>query len=246
VARRAAKITAERKQNGFVLVLDAGNSLTGDTDPARKTRGQTSIEVMNKLGYDALAVGAQDLGLGADVLQKRISEAQFAVLSANAIVSATGKLVATPFVLRKTDGHTLALIGLSNGGTKEILVRDPVQSIQAVLAEIANTADIVIVLSHAGAVVDQNIADTVPGIDLIVSGGEPALQAPWRSAKTGALVLRADQATPGHAGRVLGVGQFTFDPRGHLAEQKWQSVPLTPEIADDPAITTWVQQQTSR
>jgi 5'-nucleotidase/UDP-sugar diphosphatase len=247
VARRATRIAQEREKGGFLLVLDAGDSLVGDQDPATKTQGQTSVAAMNLMGYDALALGPQDLALGLDVLRQRIVEAEFAVLSANAVVSATGELLASPYLLRVFDGHKVAIVGLSGReGTPEIAVLDPLGTIQAVVAEVATQADVVILLSHAGASVDQRIAEAVPGVDLIVSGGRFEFATPWRSEKTGTLVVHADQASPGHAGRRLGIAELTFDVQGQLVEQSWQRLDLTPEIVDDPAMATWVQQQMGR
>jgi 2',3'-cyclic-nucleotide 2'-phosphodiesterase (5'-nucleotidase family) len=247
VARRATRIAQERNKGGAVLLLDAGDSLVGDQDPARKTQGQTSVAAMNLLGYDAMALGPQDLALGPAVLQQRMAEARFAFLSANAVVSATGKLAATPFVIRELGGHKVALVGLSGGnGTSEIAVRDPVETAKSVVVQVKGQADVVILLSHAGASVDRQIADAVPGIALIVSGGPLVMPAPWRSEKTGTLVVHADEAQPGHAGRVMGVATLAFDPRGELVKQDWQSVALVDSIPDDPAMATWVQQQSSR
>lgn len=224
-------------------MLDAGDSLVGDQDPARRTQGQTSITAMNMMSYTAMALGPQDLALGPAVLRQRMAEARFAILSANAVVSATGRPVATPYIIRELGGHRVAIVGLSGGkDTAEIAVRDPTQTAQAMVTELAGQADIVILLSHAGAAVDQQMADTVSGVDLIVSGGAPMLAAPWRSEKTGALVVRADQASPGHAGRVLGIARLSFDSRGQVVGQTWQALPLSPEIADDPAMTAWVNQ----
>ena len=61
VARRATAISLERQRAEHVLVLDAGNSLLNDRDPARKTKGQTSVEAMNRMGYNAVALGMLDL-----------------------------------------------------------------------------------------------------------------------------------------------------------------------------------------
>jgi 5'-nucleotidase len=254
VARRATKITQERQQNEFVLVLDAGDSLTGDQDPARKTLGKSSVEVMNRLGYDALALGPKDLALGLTTLRQRIAEAQFAVLSANAVVAATGELVAQPYVVRAFAGHRVAVVGLSGTSSLEgsgsatgpITARDPLATAQKVMAELQGQADVIILLSHAGPQVDQQIADAVPGIAAIVGGGPGALAEPWRSAKTGTLLFHADQAQSGHAGRVVGVGRLTFDPQGKLTAYTWQAVQLGPDIVDDPAMAAWVQQQMSR
>ena len=244
MARRATKIAEERAKSEFVLVLDAGDSLVGDRDPARKTQGQTSVEIMNRLGYDAMALGPQDLALGLPVLQKRIAEAQFTLLSANAVVSATGKLVAVPYLLREFAGHHIAIVGLSGGsGTSEITVRDPLATAKATVANLKDQADVIILLSHAGPSVDQQIADSVPGITAIVGGGPGGRPAPIVSKLTGTPILHADTPSPGHAGRLLGIGQFTFDAEGRITAQSWRRVALDPTIADDPATAAWVKEQ---
>jgi 5'-nucleotidase len=243
VARRATQIAEVRANNEHVLVLDAGDSLVGDQDPARETQGQTSVEVMNRLGYDAMALGPGDLGLGPAILRQRIREARFAVLSANAVETATGELLAKPYVVREFAGHRVAIVGLSGGpGTDEITVRDPLATAQEVVAELEGQADVVILLSHAGATTDQQIAEAVAGIAAIVSGGPAARQTAWRGEKTGTLLLHADQASPGHAGRVLGIARLVFNASGNLTDYTWQPVALGPEIADDPATTEWLRQ----
>jgi 5'-nucleotidase/UDP-sugar diphosphatase len=244
VARRATEIAQTRQQGGYSLLLDAGDSLTGDVDPARKSQGQTSVTVMNMLGYDAMALGPQDLSLGLSVLQQRMAEAKFAVLSANAVVSATGELLAKPYVIREFGGRKVAIFGLAGGsGTAEIAVRDPQKTAETIVLQLASQADAVILLSHAGENVDQKIADTVPGIALIVSSGPFALAMPWRSEKTGTFIVHADEAVSGHAGRRIGIATLTFEPSGKVGLPNWQRVELGPEIADDPAMTEWVKKQ---
>ena len=244
MARRATKIAQTRQQGGFTLVLDAGDSLIGDADPARKSQGQTSVTAMNMLGYDAMALGPQDLSLGLSVLQQRTAEAKFAVLSANAIISATGELLAKPYVIRDFGGRKVAIVGLSGGnGTAEIAVRDPFKTAQTIVAQLAGQADIIILLSHAGETVDQKIADAVPRIALIVSSGPFALAMPWHSEKTGAFIVHADEATSGHAGRRIGIATLASDPSGKVSMPNWQRVDLGPEIADDPVMAEWVKKQ---
>jgi 2',3'-cyclic-nucleotide 2'-phosphodiesterase (5'-nucleotidase family) len=244
VARRATKIAQTRQQGEFSLLLDAGDSLTGDTDPARKSQGQTSVTVMNMLGYDAMALGPQDLSLGLAVLQQRMAEAKFAVLSANAAISATGELLAKPYVIRDLGGRKVAIVGLSGGnGTAEIAVRDPFKTAQTIVAQLAGQADVVILLSHAGETVDQKIADAVPRISLIVSSGPFALAMPWHSEKTGTFIVHADEATSGHAGRRIGIAMLASDPSGKVSLPNWQHVDLGPEIADDPVMAEWVKKQ---
>jgi 2',3'-cyclic-nucleotide 2'-phosphodiesterase (5'-nucleotidase family) len=202
---------------------------------------------MNRMGYDALVLGPKDLALGSAVLKQRIAEAKFAVLSANAVLSATGELLAKPYVVREFAGHRVAIVGLSGGpATVDIAVRNPLETAKKVTDEAAKEADIVILLSHAGPKLDQQIADTVSGIAMIVSGGPGALQEPRVSTKTGTPIYHADAASSGHAGRMLGVAVLEFTPQGELTSQTWQSVSLGPEIADDPAMAAWVQEQMKR
>jgi 2',3'-cyclic-nucleotide 2'-phosphodiesterase (5'-nucleotidase family) len=200
---------------------------------------------MNMMGYDGMALGPQDLALGLEVIRQRITEAEFAMLSANAVVSVSGALVAPAYKLHEFNGHTVAIAGLSgDGGTSEIAIRDPMESARIVVADLATKADVIVLLSNAGTLVDQKIAEEIPGIDLIISGGKFLLNTPWRSAVTGTLILHADQASAGHAGRRLGIAQLTFDGAGHMFEHKWQRLTLGPVIASDPATEKWVKEQT--
>ena len=219
----------------------------GDQDPARKTQGETSVAAMNLMDYDAMALGPNELALGLSVLRQRIAEAEFAVLSADAVLSDTGELVAVPYTLRAFDGYQVAIIGLSGGGgVPGILILDPLETAQNVVAQVMPLADVIILLSHAGTSIDQQIAENVPGIDLIIGGGKFELATPWRSEKTGTLILHADEASPGHAGRRLGIVRLTFDTQGQLVEQAWQRLDLSQDIPEDPEMMDWVWQQMGR
>jgi 2',3'-cyclic-nucleotide 2'-phosphodiesterase (5'-nucleotidase family) len=191
-----------------------------------------------------MALGSTDLALGLETLGQRVDQAEFAILSANAVVSATGELVAAPYLLRQFDEHLVAIIGLSGGsGTQEIAIHDPLDAARKAVDEIAPRADIIILLSHAGPSVDQQIANTVPGFDLIISGGKFQFPSPWHSEETGTLVIHADEASLGHAGRRLGIARLVFDDQGRLVEEQWQRLELGAEIPDDLAMRSWVSQQ---
>jgi 2',3'-cyclic-nucleotide 2'-phosphodiesterase (5'-nucleotidase family) len=107
-------------------------------------------------------------------------------------------------------------------------------------------ADVIILLSTAGQGIDQQIAEKIPGIDLIISGDANQLTTPWQSEKTGTLVLRADTSSPGHAARRVGIAHLAFDEQGQLVGQHWEQLSLGPDIADDPKVTKWVQEQLVR
>ena len=172
MARRATVIREERNKGQRILVLDAGASLLNDRDPAKTTLGKSSIETMNLMGYDAMALGLLDISpLGLSELRQRMAEAKFPMLSANAYISGTTELVTKPYIVIEMEDHRVGILGLTEAGsTDEVMATDPIQAAREQIPELRRQADIIIVLSHAGPETDQQIADQVPGIAVIVSG----------------------------------------------------------------------------
>jgi 5'-nucleotidase/UDP-sugar diphosphatase len=199
---------------------------------------------MNLLGYDAAVVGEGDLAqLGAEIVRQRMAEAAFPFLSANAYVEDTGERLAKPYEITQVGGISIALVGLTGAAEIDgIDIIDPVSAAHEVVASLADAAEVLILISHAGLDINEQIAREVRGIDVIVSGGGQRLTMTAEMNTGQATVVQADAATPGHAGRRLGIGTFGFDGEGQLQGQQWASLPLTPDIADDPAIVQWVAQ----
>ena len=84
MARRATLIDGVRADADHSLVLDAGNALINDRQPAVRTRGATSVDALNRMGYDAVALGLTDVTqLSLDELRARLAEARFPMVSAN-------------------------------------------------------------------------------------------------------------------------------------------------------------------
>ena len=248
MARRATVIKEARASGRPVLVLDAGNSLVpiengaGAAEPAQRTRGQTSVEALNRLGYDAVALGANDALLGRDDLSRRIAEARsFVFVSANLFDKSTGRLLAQPFIVKRVGGHRIALVGITGRVPEDLdlSVRDGLETAHEYVARVRSQADIVILLSTAEAEVNQAIAQQVPGVDLIISGGSEARPGAMPVGQ-GTLIVQADMSSPGDAGRYLGRLTVEFDRSGALGKYTWSSVELNPSVADDPDIAAWV------
>lgn len=243
VARRATLIKQARTDNGAVLVVDAGDSLIGDMEPAMRTQGASSVEAMNRMEYDAAVLGPADLSLGPEVVKQRIAEAEFPFLSADMTVAATGEPVAPGYALLTVAGRRVAVAGITAApNLNGFAAADPFAAAQRVAGEVAGRADALILLSHAAAEVNQRIADEIPGIAAIVEGGALPRAEPWVSAKTGAPIYHADWPSSGHAGRMMGVATLRLDD-GKLLAQKWRGVPLDPKIKEDAEMAAWAQQQ---
>jgi 2',3'-cyclic-nucleotide 2'-phosphodiesterase (5'-nucleotidase family) len=225
-----------------MLVLDAGAALLNDRDPARQTRGKISIELMNLLGYDAMALGLLDVApLHLDELRQRIGEAKFPVLSANTYVTATNELLTKPYVVLQVADHHVGILGLTDiGSTDEVVIKDPVAAARERVPELQRQADIIIVLSHAGLEADRQIAEQVPGIAVIVGAHGQRLEEPFVAQATGTVIYSADASTFGHAGENMGMAHLAFDKTGQMQKQEWQRLTLNADITDDPQVLEWL------
>ena len=214
-----------------------------DRHPAKITRGETSIEAMNLMGYDAMALGSLDVSaLTRDELRQRISEADFAVLSANAYIADTQELLADPYIVIEMADHRVGILGLTDAvSVEDVSVTDPLQAAQSWLPELQGKADIIIVLSHAGLEVDQVIAERIPGIDVIVSGRSMTSDVPIIVQRTGTVLLHADTPQIGGAGERVGVAHLSFDKDGHLLRHDWTKIILTSDYAEDSEMNSWMR-----
>lgn len=230
-----------RENSSNVLVLDAGDALIRDRPPALRSKGKSSIELMNMMGYDAMALGAGDLALlGVDIVRQRMDEARFPFLSANVVLTETGQLLALPYVIREVQGRRIAIIGLTEEvRLPDVEIRDPVTSLHKVIEDLQGKADIRVLLSHAGFETNQEIAREAPDVDLIISGGGQGFTSEPQFGGGRLPLVHADTSSTGHAGRRVGVGSWWFGDGGQLVALDWKIVALEPHIPDDPDMARW-------
>lgn len=103
LSNRANRLRNEKPS----LLLSAGDMIQGN-NWANLSHGESVIELMNLMRFDAMVVGNHEFDFGQDVLKKRISEAKFPVLGANV----EGLDVLKPYVIKELDGIRIAIIGV--------------------------------------------------------------------------------------------------------------------------------------
>lgn len=100
------------------LILSGGDNWTG---PAISTwfEGESTVEVMNAMEYDASAIGNHEFDFKVDGLYERIDQAVFPYLSANIRDKADGGIpdFATPYIIKDIDGIMVGIIGLTTTTT---------------------------------------------------------------------------------------------------------------------------------
>ncbi|CUA82308.1 2',3'-cyclic-nucleotide 2'-phosphodiesterase/5'-or 3'-nucleotidase, 5'-nucleotidase family [Gulbenkiania indica] len=181
------RIRAEVKaQGGYTLLLDGGDVNTGVPE-SDLLDAEPDFKGMNKLGYDAMAVGNHEFDKPLSVLKKQARWADFPLLSAN--VYQGGQRLFKPYQIFNLGGIKVAVMGLTTDDTwklvnpdniKGVEFRNPIEEASRLVPELRAQADVVIAATHMGhyedgrhgvnAAGDVEMARAVKGIDLIVGG----------------------------------------------------------------------------
>ena len=182
IARLAAVIKAERARGTKVLVTCGGDvispSLLSGID-----KGAHMIELLNGLGLDAMALGNHEFDFGPDVARRRIAEARFPVLSANAREPGGGLVAgAKASVMVAAGRFKIGIFGLTTASTATKASPGDVYFLPAaeVAAEQARAlraagADLVVALAHAN--VEEDAALLARGdVDILLSGDDHLLR----------------------------------------------------------------------
>lgn len=177
----AEMVNRERARNpkGTIL-LSAGDMFQG-TPVSNLFHGRPVIDMMNMLHFDAMALGNHEFDWGRDVLADIVREAAFPVVSAN-IVDKKGQYLpgVRPYAIVQRKGLKVAVIGLTTPETpfstkmdnvSGLTFLDPKKVLPGLIKEVRDKgARIVVLLTHLGLPDDRQLAEAVPGIDVIVGG----------------------------------------------------------------------------
>jgi 2',3'-cyclic-nucleotide 2'-phosphodiesterase (5'-nucleotidase family) len=187
LARRGAWVQSVHETSGHSLLLDSGDlffdkyhkAISVENVAAQSEKAHLILKCYNLLGYDALGIGDDDLSLGKDFLVDLSKNAGFPFISSNLVDQETGQALFPTYVIQETGGLRIGIFSLlsanffsneSDSRTKGIALRDPLEEAKSILSEIRPQADLVVLLSHLGYISDIELAEILPGIDVIVGG----------------------------------------------------------------------------
>ncbi|MDU0206209.1 5'-nucleotidase C-terminal domain-containing protein [Paenibacillus sp. MAH-36] len=171
------------------VVVDGGDAWQG-TLISNTTNGQSVMDTMAQVKYDAAAIGNHEFDFGRDVLINNIKNAKFPILGANIIDTKTGKRVdwTQPYVIIEKDGLKIGIIGFATpqttSTTKSTNIEglsfvDPVPLAKELSAELrAKGVDIIMVTSHLPGEQNQKSAEIISELaDLAKGTGNGTLDA---------------------------------------------------------------------
>jgi sulfur-oxidizing protein SoxB len=167
-----------------VLFMDSGDTWQG-TGVALKTGGEAIVKAQNYLGVDVM-VGHWEFTYGKERVKELIDMLDAKFISQNVIgddpfADEFEELIFEPYTIENRGGHKIGIIGQSFPFTSTANPKEftegwsfglRLDTLQEYVDELRNDhkVDCVVVLSHDGFSVDQEVARKVNGIDFILSG----------------------------------------------------------------------------
>jgi 2',3'-cyclic-nucleotide 2'-phosphodiesterase (5'-nucleotidase family) len=184
-----------RESEKGILVLDSGDLLFkrfSNPIPENELKGMGEkayliIESLNLMGYDAIGIGEDDLSLGKDFLMEISKKANFPFLSSNFFDETSGNTLFQSSIIKEVNGLHLGIFSLLSPEfftgpfdprKKGLMIRQPIEVAQEMVKELKPKTDLILLLSHLGYVKDIELAQTVPGINIIV-GGHTGINLPY-------------------------------------------------------------------
>lgn len=167
-----------------LLVVDSGDLLfkkfivpvSGDEVRTATEKAQFIIEAFNLMGYGALGIGDDDLSLGKNFLIEISRKANFPFLSGNLFDEESGRLLFQPYLVKEVNGLRVGIFSLlspdffdpADPRTKGLIIKPPSEVAESMVKELRPKTDLIILLSHLGYPKDVELAQALPGIQIIV------------------------------------------------------------------------------
>lgn len=184
IATLSAYVKNARKEDENTLWLDAGDTFHG-LPIINISRGENMVKLLNAAGVDAFAPGNHDFNYSAERLEELAKECKFSVLCTNIFWKKNGERLFNAYkIFTLKNGVKVGVFGLTTPDT--IVKANPVYmdklnfldifaKTREVVKVLKPECDIIIGLTHLGvsgndSVKSIDIAEQVPGIDVIIDG----------------------------------------------------------------------------
>ncbi|KAL2081870.1 hypothetical protein ACEWY4_021688 [Coilia grayii] len=260
VARRHTKISELRKTEPNVLLLDGGDQFQG-TVWFNFYKGAEAAYFMNKLRYDAMALGNHEFDNGWEGLVKPfLQDVNCTILSANIKpdVSMAPQVDGHyfPFKIFQLGSEKVAVVGYTSRETPALSMPGPHLRFENEISALETQVDKlttlgvnkIIALGHSGFTVDKEIAAKVKGVDVVIGGHTntflytgtppstevPAGPYPYMVKSQDGRQVPVVQAYA--FGKYLGHLKVTFDNSGNVVKATGNPILLDDSTAEDPEI----------
>lgn len=154
-------IRQEVEEDGGTILLLSGGDINTGVPESDLQDAEPDFKGMNRIGYDAMALGNHEFDNPLDVLMKQKDWAKFPLLSANIYDKTTGKRLFEAYKIFDKQGIKIAVIGLTTEDTAKIgnpeylgniEFRDPKAEAKVLIEEIKEKEkpDLIFAVTHMG------------------------------------------------------------------------------------------------
>lgn len=250
-AIQAAVINQIRASAENSILLDAGDRFSGTLFHTVHL-GADQVQVMNAMGYNAMALGNHEFDNGDDVLAAFIDGVSFPVLAANVDVTNSAELTGKvqPYTIVEVNGQQIGVIGLVTADTVEIANPGENVVFSAEYAAVTNAAaaelteqgvNKIVLLTHTGFGVDQTFIANLENIDVVLGGHSHTLFSNQNTGAAGDYPVEFETASGsviyyGQSGAnslYLGRMDVEFDAEGVITSAEGDSIFLSSYITPD-------------
>jgi 2',3'-cyclic-nucleotide 2'-phosphodiesterase (5'-nucleotidase family) len=256
IATIIKKIRAEKKDT---LLLHTGDTIQGSAE-VLYTRGDAIIDVVNTFGIDAFAPGNWEFVYGTarfvELFAGDAPKAPWNTIAANVFYTANGENwpVLPPFIIKQVGGVKVGILGMTTDRGPQVVgksvtkglmfLRNAKQEGEAIspvdkavkqhVEYLRNVekVDLLVMLSELGLANNLRIAESIPGIDVVLSSDmhEEAQQAIVATNKaTGGKTILVEEGQDGTL-----MGQLNLSVKGgKVAAWEWIPHNVTAAIEED-------------
>ncbi|WP_408869077.1 bifunctional metallophosphatase/5'-nucleotidase [Brochothrix campestris] len=223
-------LTAKKKEASPALFFDIGDFIDRVHPLTDATAGQANVRLLNTIPYDAVTIGNNE----GTTLTKGALQKLYATFSGDVICANLTDDLGTfqPFVIYERGTEKVAVIALTVIFAQfyELLqweTTDPFVALEAVLPQLPSDVSAIVLMSHLGLPVDEQLAEQFPQLTVILgSHTHHLLQA-------GKLINGVLLGACGRYGEYI--GEVTLNIVGRTVIHKEAQVHLVATLAASPA-----------
>jgi len=243
-AERARSLHDLKARAPDSLMLDSGDAIWAG-NLFWRPGGEPVLDLMNEVPYDAMCLGNREFHFLRAGLESKTSRARFPVVSANLrgignwelgigncgspnTQHPTPNTRPRPCLVFERGGVRVGVFGVSVPCiTQRMLVRrladfyfaNPIEAAREIVPKLRDECDLVVALTHIGIKLDRELAESVPGIDLILGGHAHTVTDP--SERVGQTWILH------HGSHCKYVGRVELDVTSERVDVKSELIPLT-------------------
>jgi 2',3'-cyclic-nucleotide 2'-phosphodiesterase (5'-nucleotidase family) len=257
----ASLVRTIRAEGAPTLLLDAGDCIQGGIEYGRPGRPEPDpmMAAMNRMGYDAMAIGNHEFDFGLAELEQARKTATFPWLAANIVRAADGQPAFGTSWIGAPGGVRVGVVGITTpaipfladtGNASGLRILPPVEAARREVERLrsSGSCDVVVILAHTGLERDPvtgaelpsvapsenwgyRLAKEVPGTDVVILGHSHAVVPSQRVG--GTLVTQAGRWAE-QLGRVdLVLTRGSAAERWKLASSSAQMIAVTDSVPED-------------